>query len=204
MSEESDVARIPATERAVVGLCHDLNDQLAAVSAYTFLLKRRDLLGEADGPLQERLDEMARAVRLVRSLCRDPLVKRTPVAVSILAEAVSDILRSHPEGPIRCRALESHPDGSGVVRCEWASTLRSLLVAAVWVRRGISPEERVEIQLTLGPEPNSLLVSLLDRDEEPTSEELQPDPYARGIEISIHEPRSVVIVLPSSRAEPTP
>ena len=82
MSRESDVARIPATERAVVGLCHDLNDQLAAVSAYTFLLKRRDLLGEVDGPLQERLEEMAGAVRLVRSLCRDPMAKRGPVAVS--------------------------------------------------------------------------------------------------------------------------
>ena len=196
MSKESDVASIPATERAVVGLCHDLNDQLAAVSAYTFLLKRRDLLGDMDGPLQERLDEMARAVRLVRSLCRDPMLKRGPVAVSLLAEAASDILKSHPEGPIRCRALESEEDGSGVVRCEWASTLRSLLVAATWIRRGIPTEERVEVELGLAPDPNALQVSLVGRDEDPTDEPLVPDPYSRGIEISASGPRTVVLHLP--------
>ena len=44
MTQERNVADIPATERAVVGLCHDLNDQLAAVSAYAFLLRRRGAL----------------------------------------------------------------------------------------------------------------------------------------------------------------
>lgn len=196
MSIEPDVTGVPVTERAFVGLCHDLNDQLAAVSAYTFLLKRRGLLGEVDGPLQERLDQIAQSVRLVRSLCRDPQIKRAPVAVSLLADAMTDILRSHPEGAIACHARASDEDGSGVVRCEWASTLRSLLVAAAWVRRGVPVEERVEVSLALGTDRNTLVVAMGATETPPPETPIHPDPVARGVTLESTGPREVTVRLP--------
>ena len=181
----------------MVGLCHDLNDQLAAVSAYVFLLKRRDLLGDMDGPIQERMNEMARGVQHVRSLCRDLMPRPTPVALTLLAESLSDILRSHPEGPIRCNAVDVDGQGAGVVRCEWASALRSLLISAVWVRRGVPQEETVDLELTAGSAANSVVVSLPGSFDPPPDEPLEADPYARGIELAIAGPRSVQVTLPT-------
>ena len=67
MSPEN-AAGIPAPERTVVGLCHDMNDQLAAVSAYVYLLERRGKLGDMGGALQAHLDRLASCGRCLGNI----------------------------------------------------------------------------------------------------------------------------------------
>ena len=117
MSSERDGAGIPASERAVVGLCHDLNDQLAAVSAYIFLLKRRGVLGDLAEPVQEHLDRLAHGVRTVRSLARSPTPHVGPVSITLLAEAANDAMRSYPDGPVRF-VVPGADEGATVVHCD--------------------------------------------------------------------------------------
>ncbi len=168
MSNERNGAVVPASERAVVGLCHDLNDQLAAVSAYVFMLKRRGALGQMEEPIQEHLDRLAHGVRMLRSLARGHEPHVGPVSVSLLAEAVTDVMRSHPDGPVRAVVGDAE-DGAAVVRCDWNTAIRCLLEAASWVRRGIDAAVLADVEMRPGPTPNSVSVSLTappaDRDD---------------------------------------
>ena len=46
MQEERLATGIPAAERAIAGLCHDINNRLASLHAYLFVLERRGLSAE--------------------------------------------------------------------------------------------------------------------------------------------------------------
>ena len=146
--QQMDAAEIPAAERAIVGLCHSLNDQLAAVSAYTFLLKRRGALGELEEPLQAHLDKLAETIRLVRSLARNPEQEPGPVAVSLLAETATALMHSYPDGPVAFELAESA--SPAVVRCDWSSALRALLFAGAWVSRDYP--DRINVRLSASTE----------------------------------------------------
>lgn len=143
MPVREDVAGIPATERVVVGLCHAMNDQLAAISAYVFLLERRGRLEDVGKPLQGHLDRLAAQVRLLRSLTRDGQSPVEPVAISLLAEAATEVMSDYPEGAVHFAVQPGGADG--VVRCDWARALRALLLAGAWISRGIGETVRVEI-----------------------------------------------------------
>jgi len=136
-------AGLPATERALVGLCHGLNDQLAALNAYVFLLERRGTLDESDAPLRAHLDRLAGQVRLVRSLARDPTPDISPVGVSLLAEAATEIMDGFPEGSVIFEAEEG--DGPSVVRCDWNRALRALVLAGAWLSRETKDPKRVTV-----------------------------------------------------------
>lgn len=151
--QQMDAAEIPAAERAIVGLCHTLNDQLAAISAYAFLLKRRNALGELEEPLQSHLDKLADTIRLIRSLARGSESERGPVAVSLLAETASALMHQYPEGRVDFELGES--EVPAVIRCDWTVGLRSLLFAGAWVSRDYP--DRVNVRLSVPPgEPSAL------------------------------------------------
>ena len=156
MCLDDHASGIPAAERALVGLCHDLNDQLAAVSAYAYLLNRRGMLGDLGAPLHEHLDRLAHSIRMVRSLCRNTNPEVGPVALGVLAEAATELMRHHPDGPVRFCLPETYGNGGSVVQGDWSRSLRALLHAAAWARRGIDPDETVEVLIQAGPRPHSL------------------------------------------------
>jgi hypothetical protein len=193
MTGTRHVVGIPAAERAVVGLCHGLNDQLAAVSAYAFLLKRRGLLGDIDEPLSQHLEQLAHSVRLVRSLCRSPEPELGPVALSILAETAEELMQAYPEGPVVFRVPASDERDALVLRCDWTGALRSLLVAAAWARRDIDHNETVEAVITAGDHPNSLDLRVDSSEEPPDLGPVPPDCGTVGIKMEATGARSVSV-----------
>jgi len=188
MTPERSVADIPATERAIVGLCHGLNDQLAAINAYAFLLKRRGVLDDADAPLQEHLDRLAEKVRLVRSLCRDPKPEVGPVALTLLTEAATQIMDGYPDGSV---VFHPRRDGDGaVLRCDWTRALRAMLLAGAWVSRGVDVPVSVEVAV----ENRDGLSFKADADvPPPPDEEERPDPACEPIRMTPTGGRSVSI-----------
>lgn len=135
---------LPAPERALVGLCHGLNDQLAALNAYVFLLERRGALDERDAPLRQHLDSLAQRVRLIRSLARDPTPEVSPVSVTLLTEAATAVMEGYPGGSVVFGASGS--EGGHVVRADWNRALRALLVAGEWVSRDRGEGRRVDVR----------------------------------------------------------
>lgn len=198
---------LPATERALVGLCHGLNDQLAALNAYVFLLERRGILDEEDAPLREHLHNLAQQVRLIRSLARDPEPEVSPVSVSLLAESATAIMDGYPGGSVVFEATGS--DESSVVRVDWNRAVRALLVAGEWVSRGGGEGRRVSVA---ADGKKALLVSSEPRDSEANTSEDSPGmppvesdgPPAgytarladAGFDIEVTGLRSVRVVLP--------
>lgn len=146
--QQLDAVDISAAERAVVGLCHSLNDQLAAVSAYVFLLKRRGALGDIEDPLQSQLDRLADSIRLVRSLARDAEPEVVPISMALLAETATSIMRTFPDGPVAFQVADDA--SSAVVRCDWTGALRAILFAGAWVGRDY--RERVDARLSVATE----------------------------------------------------
>lgn len=191
MTTERNVAEIPATERAVVGLCHDLNDQLAAVSAYAFLLDRRGALGDMGAQIHEHLDQLAHCVRLVRSLCRNPDPEVGPVAISLMAEALTDTMKAHPDGPIRFELSERNGSEGPVVRCDWARALRTIVELASWARRDMDPADPATVMLSAGPEPNSIRVRMAPDAPEPVTE-AGPPVESEDATVTVLGPREVV------------
>ncbi|MEQ1856952.1 MAG: hypothetical protein ABL963_10795 [Longimicrobiales bacterium] len=194
MSVGNNVTGIPATERVVVGLCHGMNDQLAAISAYLFLLERRGLLGEAGKPLQDHLDRLAAKVRLLRSLTRDGASPAEPMAVSLLAESATELMSEYPEGPVDFR-LRAGSDG-GVVRCDWARALRALLLAGAWISRGV--KEPVRVELTPGTDGDVQLLRALALGDHPSPPpgELHSDAGPGSIVLDQIGERAVVLRFP--------
>lgn len=187
MTLRDDVAGIPATERAVVGLCHALNDQLAAVNAYAFLLKRRGVLDDADTPLHFHLDRLAESVRLVRSLCRDPEPEIGPVALTLLAEAATQIMDGFPDGTVVFNAEEAE---GAVIRCDWARAIRAILLAGAWVSRDVLDDVTVD----LGVDDAGTLELLARGDlSEPRDAEGHPDVGCEPVSIESTGARSVSI-----------
>ena len=188
MTPERSVADIPATERAVVGLCHALNDQLAAINAYAFLLKRRGVLDDADAPLQDHLDRLAEMVRLVRSLCRDPEPEVSPVALTLLTEAATQVMEDYPDG-----SVIFHPRGDGdgaVLRCDWARALRALLLAGAWVSRGVDGPVSVAVAVE---NHDGFSVEAVGDVPPPPDEGERPDPACEPITMTPTDGRAVSI-----------
>jgi hypothetical protein len=196
MTVGDNVTGIPATERVVVGLCHGMNDQLAAISAYLFLLERRGLLGEVGKPLQDHLDRLAAKVRLLRSLTREGASPVEPVAISLLAEAATEIMAEYPEGPVEFRLRAG--SAGGVVRCDWARALRALLLAGAWISRGV--REPVQIELSTGFDGDVQLLRAQALDGLPAHEagELLQDTGPGSIVLDQIGERAVVLRFPSS------
>lgn len=165
--QEIYAAAIPAAERAIVGLCHSLNSQLAAVAAYTFLLKRRGALGELEEPLQAHLDELAETIRLVRSLARNPEPEPGPIAVSLLAETASALMRSYPEGSVVFELADA--EAPTLVRCDWSAALRALLFAGAWVSRDYNDSVTVRLSASTEMGQGTLTVEAVGNLPAPTA-----------------------------------
>jgi hypothetical protein len=194
MTVGEHVSGIPATERVVVGLCHGMNDQLAAISAYLFLLERRGQLGEVGKSLQVHIDRLAAKVRLLRSLARDGDSPAEPVAVSLLAEAATEIMAEYPEGAVDFRLRADY--GGAVVRCDWARALRALLLAGAWIGRGV--DGRVHVEITPGVDGHVQLLHLQAVDDlpPPPGDELHADAEPAGIALERVGERGVRLRLP--------
>ncbi|MBT8488205.1 MAG: hypothetical protein HKN72_07055 [Gemmatimonadetes bacterium] len=180
---------LPAPERALVGLCHGLNDQLAALNAYVFLLERRGTLDESDAPLRKHLDELARRVRLIRSLARDPHSEISPLSVALLTEAATAIMEGYPGGSI-VFDVEGAEEGP-VVRADWSRALRALLVAGEWASRGGGEGRHVDVR---AQGRDSLLVS--SSGSRPSSDESLRFSDS-DVRIDATGPRSARIILPA-------
>lgn len=191
MAVEHVVAGVSATERAVVGLCHDINNRLASVSAYAFVLNKRGLLGEAAEPIQAQLDGLAHSVRLIRSLCRDVTTEIGPLSLRVIAEGASELMVTYPEGQVRFEA-EVSEDG-GVVRCDWSAALRSVLLAGAWLRRGLPSSEAAVVSIQPGASPNSMVLDARITDPAETGEILLEDNYGRGVSMEAIGARTVLI-----------
>jgi len=156
MAVDSSVADVPATERVLVGLCHGLNDRLAAITAYLFLLERDEQLGELGEALHDQLAEMTRSVRLIRSLVREDKAEIEPVALSLLAESAGALMEAYPDGPVEYRVRRDH--AGRVIRCDWSRTLRALVTAGAWISRGTA--QPLVAELTAESEDKSPIVGL--------------------------------------------
>lgn len=191
MAVEHVVADVSATERAVVGLCHDINNRLASVSAYAFVLNKRGLLGDAAEPIQAQLDGLAHSVRLIRSLCRDVTSEVGPLSIRVIAEGATELMVTYPEGPVRFDS-DVGEDG-GVVRCNWSAVLRSVLIAGVWLRRGLPATKTAVVTMRPGSSPNSISLEAEGEVPEETGEILLGDNYGRGVSMEALGPRAVLI-----------
>lgn len=190
------VTEIPATERAVVGLCHGMNDQLAAVSAYLYLLERRGMLGDMGVALRTHVDGLAQTVRLVRSLSREHPPVIEPVALSILAESASELMAQYPEGPVAFRVQPGHE--GGVIRCDWSRALRVLLLSAAWASRGIPELVQADLSLGVDGDERLLRVQVLHDVEPPVCQEVSAEPGSAGIRIESTGDRTLVIRFPAT------
>lgn len=190
MNIPDDVAALPATERALVGLCHGFNDQLAALNAYVFLLERRGVLEGSDEPLKVHLDRMADQVRLARALARDPEPQPSPVAVSLLAEAATQIMHAFPEGPVIYETADG--DEGVVVRCDWGRALRALVVAGSWISRETTDPVRA---LVRAEGRHGLTVEAVGELTGPRVEDQVPDTSCEDVTMEWNGPRSVRIIL---------
>jgi hypothetical protein len=197
MSAGTSLAGIPATERVIVGLCHSLNDQLAAVAAYIYLLERRGQLGELGPPLQEHLDQLAHSVRLIRSLSRGAEPEVAPIALSLLAESATELMEAYPEGPVVFRPSTAHQ--AGVLHADWTWALRSLLVAGAWVSRGCTETVHVEVALEDAQGARDLQVRASGGLPPPPADDLLGDSLSSEIILEALEARAVRIRLPSLR-----
>lgn len=191
MTVKHVVADVSATERAVVGLCHDLNNRLASVSAYAFVLGKRGQLGDAAEPIQAQLDGLAHSIRLIRSLCRDVTSEVGPLSLSVIADGASELMVHYPEGQVRF--IADLTEEGGVVRCNWAAGLRSVLIAGAWLRRGLPRSEAALVTIRPGASPNSMtLEAEVDKSAE-TGEALLPDNHGSGVSMERIGDRAVLI-----------
>jgi hypothetical protein len=171
--QHRNAAGVPAAEVAVVGLCHDLNDQLAAVSAYTYLLNRRGVLGDIGDPLQKQLDRIAETIGLVRSLARSHDASVGPVALSLLSETATVIMRGYPQGRVVFEVLDD--DSPAVIRCDWTRALRALLAAGAWVSREYVESVTVHVALESATEGPTLRVEAVGDLPTPSPSEGLPE-----------------------------
>ena len=194
MTAVDEVAGVPATERAVVGLCHGLNDQLAAISAYVYLLQRRSQLGDMGEALHTHLDRLAHSVRLVRSLCREHEPEGAPVALSLLAETANELMEAYPEG--RVVFVPRDADAGSVVRCDWTRALRSMLIAGAWVSRDVSEPVNVDVWIE-ETDTTSIRMTAADELPDPPDEPLHEEAGSHGIVLETPGARHVTIHLPA-------
>ena len=183
------------TDRVIIGMCHQLNSQLAAANAYVFLLRRRELLGDFDTPLQEQLDRLADSIRLIRSICARDGTRIGPTSLAQLAETATQLMTDYPDGPVSFVARPA--DEGNVFSADWSEALRAFLVAGAWVAREV--EEPVEVTVSLGESRGVAMVSLAPASELPAPSNEDPDAEAfAGLQLRLRgsAPRAVEILLP--------
>lgn len=193
MQDERTATGSPAAERAVAGLCHDLNNRLASVAAYLFVLNRRGLLGNGGESVQADVDAIARDVRHIRALCRGGTVEYGPVPLSVVAEHASEIMEHFPEGPAEVVVADTSVESGHVVRGDWTQVLRAVLLATAWIRRGVDSETSVPITLSGSGAQEIRLECSQDLGEAPF-EELTAQP-GDAIEFATPTERAVHITL---------
>lgn len=181
----------PAAERAIAGLCHDLNNRLASVSAYLFVLKRRGLLGNGSEAVEADMASIAQDVRHVRSLCRGGTWEVGPVGLTVIAEQVSEIMAHYPEGPVHLEVAKESLESGAVIRGDWTQIMRSVLQSVAWLRRGVPSDTAVPVTVS-GSSENALTLEALDRSEAAPEESLCAD-CEQGVEIVVVHDRAVRI-----------
>ncbi|MEM7416458.1 MAG: hypothetical protein AAF389_13220 [Gemmatimonadota bacterium] len=191
MQEERLATGIPAAERAIAGLCHDINNRLASLHAYLFVLERRGLSAEETAVVAESFEGVAAGVRLIRSLSRGGVVEVGPVGLGVVAKHATDIMRHYPDGVINFTVADSSHEAGDVIRGDWTQILRAVLLGSAWLRRGVDPETPVSIILSGGGPQEILLEALGDLADAPF-EELVALP-GDGVEFSSAGDRSVRI-----------
>lgn len=154
MGGDRDCVSQGTHDRVVAGMCHRLNSQLAAANGYLFLLRRRERLGEFDEALQREMDEVARSIHLLRSLCVGDEPHPTPVSLAQITETASEIMEHHPYGPVRFVTNEA--DAELLLRVDWAFALRGLMAVGEWIGRELDDEVEVRIRVLEGTEPQVL------------------------------------------------
>ena len=152
-------------DRVVAGMCHRLNSQLAAANGYLFLLRRRERLGEFDAPLQQGMDEVARSIHLLRSLCVDDEPHPTPVSLAQITETASEIMEHHPHGPVRFVATDAAAEV--LLRVDWARALRALMAVGEWIGREIDHAVEVEVRALEGTDPQVLQLAPVEHLDDP-------------------------------------
>lgn len=182
---------VPPTERVLVGLCHGLNDRIAAVAAYLYLLERRGTAAEVLPALQGQIEQLGHAVRLVRSLARDDTPRPGPVAVTLLAESASELMEAYPEGPVVYTPRAG--DESAVVRCDWTRALRALVLVGAWVSRGIPGRVTVQVEVEHGGSATTLVLSAPDELSHAHDGLLSQDGDSHGIRVVAIGPRKAEI-----------
>ncbi len=179
----------PAAERAIAGLCHDLNNRLASVSAYLFVLKRRGLLGNGSEAVEADMALIAQDVRHIRTLCRGGAWEFGPVGLTVIAEQVSEIMEHYPEGPIRLEVSTESLEGGAVVRGDWTQIMRSVLLSVAWLRRGVPQGTTVDVSLS-GEGGTTLLLEAPGLAGDAPPEALTTDSESR-VEVTLVNDRAV-------------
>jgi hypothetical protein len=179
-----------AVEVAIVGMCHRLNGQLAAASAYVYLMKRRGQLGGMEEALQGHMDDLAHSVRLIRSLCRETEEDRSPIALSLLAETATDVMMHHPSTVV---TFVPSGETGGVIHADWARTLRAVLIVGTWITRGATGP--ADVELRLGNEDREALYLRAPGDlPEPSAQAVTPEEVGSpGLSIEQTGPRTATI-----------
>lgn len=172
---------VPATERVMVGLCHALNDRIAALSAYVYLVERRSEGGELLAALRHQLDRLSHSVRLVRSLIREHTPVAAPVALSVLTESATELMEAYPDGPVVYRPRTGQE--SAVLRCDWTRTLRALVSAGAWVTRNCQEPAEVEVAVARQGATTVVVVTAPEGMPDPVRELLRSESGSPGIEI---------------------
>lgn len=191
MQEERLATGIPAAERAIAGLCHDMNNRLASLHAYLFVLERRGLSAEESAIVSETFEGVVAGVRMIRSLSRGGVVEVGPVGLGVVAQHATDIMQHYPDGPIDFTVADASHEAGDMIRGDWTQILRAVLLGAAWLRRGVDRETNVSVVLS-GGGPQDLVLEALGELGEAPFEELSALP-GDGVEFSTTGDRSVRI-----------
>jgi hypothetical protein len=176
----------------LAGLCHSLNDRIAAVSAYLYLAERRKDVSDLMPVLQDQMERLVRSVRLVRSLVREETPSVEPVALSVLAESATELMEAYPGGAVVYRPRSG--DEGAIIRCDWTRALRALVLAGAWVAR--ESLASVEVEMSFEHDEATSVLVLAAPDSAPlavSDPPLASEPGSEGITIVPRGPRRVEI-----------
>jgi len=158
MNEDNRQGSAPGMDRVLASMCHHLNNRLAAVNGYVFLLRRREQLGSFDGPLQEQLDHLARSIRVMRTLLIDAPPSNIPVSLADLVETATEVMSDAPEGPTRF-VLDARPDAP-IIRADWTRLLRTILQVGLWLTHGHDRAVEVSVGFDTSAKDVTLVLSV--------------------------------------------
>lgn len=134
----------PGLDGVIVGVCHDINAQLAGADGMLRLLGTApDLEGEARARLDDALRRIEETVRLLRNLPDQPASALEPLALSDAADTALELA-------LRCDALAEltlEPPPAEMRLAVWArwSALLRLLVELFWAVGTVAPSRTVYV-----------------------------------------------------------